>query len=166
MTQCSEVIRMCFIQVLQQMSDPILNLTISPLIKKDKRSIAMHRYCSNFMWYQVANTSHLKTREHLQQYQQTKKIQTDSWDVWRKEKGGKISLKLVQSLAMIHNRSKCHFGQSSGQKPCWQRGSSLFWNHLRVSFKGLMMAGSTLQVIEVADAFCHLCVISLSQCDM
>lgn len=155
---------MCFIQLLQQMSDPILNSTISPLIKKDKRSMAMHRYCSNFMWCQVAN-SHLKKTSTPSTTVSANKEDTNRFMRWRRREE-KISLKLVQSLAMIHNRSKCHFGQSSGQKPCWQRGSSLFWNHLRVSLKGLMMAGSTLQVIEVADAFCHLCVISLSQCDM
>lgn len=40
-----------------------------------------------------------------------------------------------------------------------------FRNHLRIAFKDPMMAGSTVQVIEVADAFCHLSVISLSQSD-
>lgn len=40
-----------------------------------------------------------------------------------------------------------------------------FRHHLRIAFKDLMMAGSTVQVIEVAYAFCHLGVISLSQSD-
>lgn len=93
----------CFTQLLQQTPDPpptpsISNSTISPLINKDKWSIAIRRCCS-FL----------------------------------------------------------HVVPSGKQQAVTGR--------LRIAFKDLMMAGSIGQVIEVADAFCHLTVISLSQSD-
>lgn len=68
------------------------------------------------------------------------------------------------------NRTIFHMNDSKGKyPPIVSLKASIHCNReipSLIPFKDLKIACSTKQVIEVADAFCHLSVISLSQTDI
>lgn len=66
---------------------------------------------------------------------------------------------MVKALTLNHSRGKYLFSNYLFKASLHRGGEKSL---SPVPFKDPKMAGGTKQVIEVADAFCHLCVISLS----